>query len=190
MVMQVATMKEDKYAARDKYAEYRKAAKKFPRVKPYEVLRKTYRAISQGKQVIDLHESLRLAGLDALGRPKLAIVRADYAKCWFDRHDGKVRFGGVRWNDRAAERVSVPASIFGPQLISRELSAVVPSIPPRHLPAESLDNFHILWEANWEAVPVDPMLLKHLTGAFYTVLAAWDLTPLEQAVLRATVQAS
>jgi hypothetical protein len=27
------------------------------------------------------------------------------------------------------------------------------------------------------------MLLKHITGPLYAVLATWDLTPLEQAVL-------
>lgn len=186
MTMQVATIKEDKYKARDKYAEYRKAAKKFPRVKNYEVLRKTYRAISQGKHVIDLHESLRMAGLDAQGRPKLAICRADYTRCWLTRSDGKVRFSGAEW-PRAAEMVQVPDSVFGSTLIRQRLRAIVPSIPPRFLPEETLDHFHILWEANWEAVPVDPMLLRHLSGPFFTVLAAWDLTPLEQAVLRASV---
>lgn len=39
-------------------------------------------------------------------------------------------------------------------------------------------------EAQWRPVPpVDPFLLKHLGGTLYVVLAQWDLTPLEQAVL-------
>ncbi|WP_417382176.1 hypothetical protein [Gimesia sp.] len=40
------------------------------------------------------------------------------------------------------------------------------------------------WETEWETISVDPMLLKHLGKSLYVVLAHWDLTPLEQAVLR------
>lgn len=63
--------------------------------------------------------------------------------------------------------------------------ARVPFIPPQHRPRFRLDRYHLLWDAVWEqALPVDPLLLKHLDGPFYAVLAAWDLTPLEQAVMR------
>ena len=42
----------------------------------------------------------------------------------------------------------------------------------------------ILWEAEWETVPRDPLLLRHLAGGLYAVMASWDLTPLERAVLK------
>lgn len=36
----------------------------------------------------------------------------------------------------------------------------------------------------WAPVPpTDPFLLRHLGGTLYVVLAQWDLTPLEKAVL-------
>ena len=63
-------------------------------------------------------------------------------------------------------------------------TAIVPSIPPLHRPHDSLENYWLLWEAEWTRPPVDPALLKHLGLNLYAVLAVWDLTPLEQAVLR------
>jgi hypothetical protein len=64
--------------------------------------------------------------------------------------------------------------------------AQVPMIPPRHKPAGHLRAYRVLFEAVWERrPPVDPMLLRHVGGPFYVVVAQWDLSPLEQAVLRA-----
>lgn len=61
---------------------------------------------------------------------------------------------------------------------------MVPHIPPALRPARKLENYHILWEADWQQDPPrDPMLLKRLAGTFYAVLAVWDLTDLERAVL-------
>jgi hypothetical protein len=65
----------------------------------------------------------------------------------------------------------------------------VPSVPPQFRPTGALSDYHILFEAEWQRVPpVDPMLLKqigHAESPLFVVLAAWDLSPLEQAVLRA-----
>jgi len=47
-----------------------------------------------------------------------------------------------------------------------------------------LDRFHILWEADWHLdPPQDPALLRRLMGDLWVVLAVWDLTSLERAVL-------
>ena len=64
-----------------------------------------------------------------------------------------------------------------------ECRARVPMIPPRLRADRALANYHILWEAEWINPPRDPLLLRHLGKFFYAVLATWDLTPLEQAVL-------
>jgi hypothetical protein len=61
--------------------------------------------------------------------------------------------------------------------------ALVPLIPPWARPKAKLSNYHILWEADWTDVPVDPALLKHLGGPLYVVLAVWDLTEVERSVL-------
>ncbi|WP_339684167.1 hypothetical protein [Gimesia maris] len=55
---------------------------------------------------------------------------------------------------------------------------------PSLLPAGNLSNYYILWKAEWETIPVDHMLLNHLGKSLNVVLAQWDLTPLEQAILR------
>jgi len=50
-------------------------------------------------------------------------------------------------------------------------------------PASPADYF-VLWEAVWQELPpTDPMLLRHPTGHLYAVLAVWDLTEIERAVM-------
>jgi hypothetical protein len=60
---------------------------------------------------------------------------------------------------------------------------LVPIIPAPIRPTRRLDQYHILWEADWQAAPTDPILLQKLTGNLFVILAAWDLTELERAVL-------
>lgn len=46
------------------------------------------------------------------------------------------------------------------------------------------DRWFILWEAVWTPVPPrDPILLEHVAGSLYSVLAQWDLTDLERALM-------
>ncbi|MEM3580897.1 MAG: hypothetical protein QXQ64_06505 [Candidatus Bathyarchaeia archaeon] len=41
----------------------------------------------------------------------------------------------------------------------------------------------------WEPVPPrDPILVKQLTPNLFGVLATWDLTPLEKAIIRGRIQ--
>lgn len=64
-------------------------------------------------------------------------------------------------------------------------AALVPLVPPQYHPKAALHNYHIVWDAVWQpAPPVDPLLVKHLAGMLYAIVAQWDLTPLERAVLR------
>lgn len=66
--------------------------------------------------------------------------------------------------------------------------AVVPSIPARFRPDGDLSQYHILWEPIWEPTPPgDPILMKHLHGDFFVVLAQWDLTAIEKAALYARI---
>ena len=61
--------------------------------------------------------------------------------------------------------------------------AIVPIVPLHLRPKFNLSNYSILWEADWTAVPHDPLLLRQLKGDLWIVLAAWDLTEVERAVL-------
>lgn len=191
--MQVATMDEDRNVARQKYAEYMKAVKERHSAE-YEALKNGYRELSKGRQVIDLVKTMQDAGVDHNNRPRLAIVRADAKLCWFrwtstsrDWTGNKPVFSASdSWKPPKSQSVVLPSETFGNNVnhLRHGLRAVVPTIPPALLPAGNLANYHILWEAEWETIPVDPMLLKHLGKSLYVVLAQWDLTPLERAILR------
>ena len=65
---------------------------------------------------------------------------------------------------------------------------MVPLIPPRFRPSNNdLHRYHILWDVQgaWEAEPPkDPFLLSRIHGDLFAVLAVWDLTELERAVLK------
>ncbi len=66
----------------------------------------------------------------------------------------------------------------------------MPLIPPHLRPADAYRNYHILWECNeWRRVaPSDPLLLKHITGHVYAVVAQWDLTEIERAIMNAALR--
>jgi hypothetical protein len=157
-------------------------------------LMRGYKALKEGKQLIRLTETIAAGGEDSLGRPRLAISRADEREMqmvtW---RSGMVQYepamGGVRARDRVFR---LPDGTL-PKDENREWKywfALVPIVPPRFRPPNSaLTNFHVLWEAEWYAsaktrrAPRDPALLRHLGGDLWVVLATWDLTELERAVL-------
>lgn len=189
----ITPSQEGPWQARQKYAEYLRAVKERHSAE-YEALKNAYRELSRGRQVLDLVQVMRSAGVDHLHRPKLAIARADARLCWFEWSSGAggrlPEFRIEQWapnRNRKANRIRLPAGTFPNTPVEvrqrSTLRAVVPMIPPSLLPAGSLEKYHILWEAEWEQIPVDPMLLKHLGQHLYVVLATWDLTPLERAVL-------
>jgi hypothetical protein len=169
-----------------------------------------YKALAGGQRLLKLSETIAAGGTEVriekdwnsrsfeVHVPKLAVIRADASRVCttgVDK-DGMVTFYAGRpnrWGDpdsRAKQnRVSLPDGTFPPEQRSGNLRrhwhlAVVPTIPPALRPSRGLSRYHLLWEAEWdEQVPVDPALLKHLGGDLYAVVAVWDLTDLERAVL-------
>lgn len=157
-------------------------------VRDWEIER-IYRAISKGKTVISVNDAIRVAGLDQQKRPMLAICQADAIVCRCARNGDHLLFG-MRQNNgwmAAAGRIRVEFPNVGHQI---DLIAQVPRIPPQHRPAApTLSKYHILWEADWQAIPRDPYLLKRIGKDAWVVLAAWDLTDVEVSVLRAHQEA-
>lgn len=161
-----------------------------------EVLMRGYRQLSLGKQLINLRDTIRAGGEDEQHRPRLAIARADEQSIHLERSaDGSVRFhGGWQRMDqrdpRTARSITLPAGTLSRlepdaqgRLAAVHANAIVPTIPPRLRPAEP-SRYHVLWEAEWRrAAPRDPALLRALGDGLYVVLAVWDLTDLERAVL-------
>lgn len=202
--MEAVTLVMPRHQARVAYLEYRRFVHA-NRTPEDEALTAAYREIARGNPVIDLPATMRSAGLGADFYPKLAIMRADKPKCKVHvEQNGSATFTDGEWHGRTPKslRVQLPADTFArwsqrydatagwsnvgrPQNFKTDAEAIVPTVPAQLRPKTNLDRFQILWEAVWShAAPRDPMLLKPLGGPFYAVVAVWDLTELERAVLR------
>ena len=161
-------------------------------------LMRGYRALAQGKSLISLTETITKGGLDSIGRPALAIARADEAaismRFWAD--------GSVNYEPAIHARAQDRVFRFGPDTLTPlppsktnswfepwggNWQARLPFIPPLYRPPYALENYHLLWEAEWKRDPksqrLDPMLLRRIGGDVFAVVAAWDLSPLEKLVL-------
>ncbi len=197
--------------ARKAFLEYRHAVNVENdglRKSEYQALMHGYKAIAAGQSVIDLHHVLSVSGLqhDTL-YPRLAICNASARRCVVDMEpNGSASFHAESRDTRGKRTcVRVPAGTFQiftwgklpdgnmgyrnrPNDWKRHASAVVPLVPAALRPRASLTNYDILWDAVWSPEPPrDPLLLRHLAGALYAVVAHWDLSPLERAVLRGRI---
>jgi len=138
-------------------------------------LRAAYRAMSLGQRVLVLPSVIKKAGFNSESLPVLAVAQAHWQWCHYECHAGLSRF-----MDGACK---IEVQTGGKDVWRYRQRALVPPVPPRFRP-ESLYDYHVLWEAEWrKAPPIDPILLKKVSDNVYVVLAQWDLTPLEQAVL-------
>jgi hypothetical protein len=212
--MELPTIEMNQAEARKRYQQYRKAiVEKYGSQKEARdadrALLRAYRELGNGVRVLDLVKALQLGGtvtvMDGDRRtilPALAICRADAKWCActyfstgsllfqesddeFHRPDTRVRKNKKDVRVGKATLPSWPPRSQNSYRTQYRGRAMVPEVPlPLH-PKHGLGNYHILWEAEWEPIPpVDPVLLQHLGGDLYAVLAQWDLTPIEQAVLR------
>jgi len=197
--MDLSTITMEKPKARAAFLEYRKAVREHHNAEDEAIMR-GYRELARGRQLINLPETIAAGGVDDQGLPRLAVMRADVPWCWVQRSaNGAVTFTPAQ-RVRSQLRKGVyrlppdtfPAVAFAQ--VQREWGsswgshyrAMVPPIPPTLRPPYGLGNYAILWEATWEKVPRppgDPALLRHISGDLYAVLAIWDLTELERAVL-------
>jgi hypothetical protein len=153
-------------------------------------IQRTYQLISQGRVVIQALAEIAKAGVGDDHLPKLAIVRANARTCFVNlRHDGGARFTVKRWprDHETRTYVDLPSGSFPPPQRQRfsAAEAQVPLIPIHLRPQRGLANYHILFEAEWTPIPPkDPLLLRRVGQAdLWLVLAAWDLTEIERAVL-------
>lgn len=151
-----------------------------------------YRAAARGLPVIVLPQTIAAGGWFDDGLPRIAVVRADATVCYVEVHQGGQRhvvYCAERW-DRGRARVGLHrVAVDVPPQDGRAWgrgSTIVPTIPPQHRPKRRrMHRFHVLWEVErWQPIPPrDPALLRHIRGDLWAVLATWDLTDLERAVL-------
>lgn len=210
--MNVASIALDKVQARELYRKY-KTHQHYETDLDREVKR-TYQLIAQGKVIIQAIEAIKLAGLDAKGLPKLALANATAAACVIRRfRNGSMRMASEHPSARLGgwpkERPVVTyhdeTFVFDRDtfpIVQREGGKVwrasltdhrsaTPVIPIHLRPKRGLQNYHILWEAQWEPVPtLDPYLLRRIGKAdLWLVCAAWDLTDVERAAMATRIMA-
>ena len=162
-------------------------------------VQRTYQLLAQGKVIIRAIESIKAAGLDRKGLPLLALAPATAAACHIQRTaDGSMVMGPNDdfWHQRKnqvrfrEETFAFPLDSFADKTSGRQWRrdqhrAVLPIIPIHLRPKRALENYHVLWEAEWEPIPPrDPYLLRRIGKAdLWLVVAHWELTEIERAAL-------
>jgi len=207
--MELATIEMPVDEAQQAFEEYRAAVRE-RHDEEDEAIMKGYRALAKGQQVINLPQALRAGGVDTITVPKrfqrgervevtipkLAVARANRTTVWTYGIDENGRCTMQTKRDphvnnnfdvfRLPNGSFEPGQNDGDAWSQPRIRAVVPNVPPRLRPRAGLHNFHVLFEAEWgiePEPPYDPALLRHIGGDLYAVLAVWDLTEIERAVL-------
>ena len=184
--MKVEELKVDPTKAREVWRKYQEHV---AYQKPYDAeIAAIYKRLAQGKTVIRALESIRAAGVNEEGYPRLAIARADEPRieCRVGPQRSEWRFEpAVNYHVRSHSRVLTVLIPEGstPSKEWKTLATDVPLVPVHLRPKRGLQNYHILFEADWRVYPVDPFLLRRFGGDAWLVVAAWDLTPIERAVM-------
>ena len=162
-------------------------------------IQRAYQLLAKGKLIIRALESVTRAGVNNEGLPKLAIAVAAAKTCHLNRmRDGGCTMSDDQWRRRKTRVFSwridsfkFPAESFPLRWDRKgyasqsDHKAQVPLIPIDVRPKRGLQNYHILWEAEWRPEPPrDPYLLRRIGKAdLWLVVAHWDLTEVERAAL-------
>jgi hypothetical protein len=177
----------DKEQARTLYQSYQ--AHRAGMTKDDEAIAAIYKRIAAGKLVIRALASITAAGLNAQGLPKLAIMRADIQRVRCYCLSNQVQFAGVLRGRSHAKSQCFRLPMPGMNLDTPNRIASVPLIPVHLRPRKAIEKYHVLWEADWDQYPVDPYLLRRFGEDAWLVVAAWDLTPVERAVMSSRLSA-
>lgn len=186
--MNVETIEVTPQVAMKKLTEYRSLTVR-QRTAEDEALERMYSLVRKGGKVLDAAAAIRSAGLNESGYPKLAIVRSDwpFVQCRLDT--AEARFQGRQdrdtWASTTASVFRVPAMPLWRGSYRQSVWSAVPHIPADIRPTDALKNYYTLFEVEkWETYPTDPLLLKRIPKTtLFVVIAEWDLTPLEAAIL-------
>lgn len=163
-----------------------------------------YEALEKGTPLISLTQAIREGGFDNQMRPNLAVARADRKQVRFDWSSGR-KIADFNSN------LSIYGHQYPTLIQSIDMGRVhgwvhedgwrkqirayarVPEVPADVRPKTGqLKEWFILWEVDdWSEEPFladpprDPYLLKQIGDTdLYAVLAEWDLTEVERAVMK------
>lgn len=191
--MEVQKIEIDCEEARELYRSYREHVHYS---KPIDdEIGQAYRLLSKGQLVIRAIDSVVKAGVNNEGFPKLALCRSDAEQCELCLNsDGSAVMQYVgpsfRYNQWQRQRFE-----FGPGSFPVKAKgwwrrhALVPTIPLHLRPQRGRENYHILWEADWQpVVSRDPYLLRRIGKSdMWLVVAMWELSEVERTALQARV---
>lgn len=197
--MELATISMSPSEARGHLRAYRTALKQHKQ-QQLKDLSACYYQLARGRAMIDVFQAFKAAGIKDYG-PALALCRADRTQLFLEKdRNGSAKFFGLSAGEIRPGRhpdFELPIGSFqwpvesnGNWVYKQRGRTVVPLIPPQHLPQGALHNYHLLWEIDkWEPVPpADPLLLKQITRNLFVVMAQWNLTAVEQAVMRGAIR--
>ena len=184
--MKIETITLAKDQAKKEWAIYKETL----RTHKDEYLKDTLKALSflkRGIGVLDVKKLFDKVPLNKAGLPATAIAPAYRERITLNYyHNGQAEISQFSFKLSPFKEVDTQ----GYRVYSKRYQTYVPTIPPHLLPKGNLyrGKYYILWEVeDWEEVPRDPILLKRLTKNLFAVLAQWDLTPLEQAIIRGRI---
>jgi len=177
-----------------------------------EQLYHSFRAMARGERILNINSVIPKAGLQRANRlPAIAIARPKWKIARISTQHDRLVFSEDRWlswqYNRGAfreEHFSIPLQLLGdaaseltnavwrknnnfPELSTA--TALVPAVPA-HLRPDDIDkgDYAILWDPEWKhEAPGDPFLLRHVHESIFTVVAQWDLTPLEKSILEGRI---
>mgnify|MGYP001613822369 CR=1 FL=1 len=188
--MKVQTISMPKEKAQKAWAEYSQTLKE----RKDQYIKDTTKALSflrRGKKILDITELLKNIPLKN-GLPAIAIAPA-YLEVLYLNHycKGEGRFckdSNRWWNIYTFKLEEFTRKDNNDYRI---YSTLVPCIPPKYLPKGNLKTggYYLLWEVeSWKKEPPkDPILLKRISKNLFAILASWNLSPLERAVLNGRI---
>lgn len=154
-----------------------------------------YGHLKYGGKIVDLHKSMKKAGLlKTINAPRLAVIQGGTKWCYLH----KKRNGGAIFSTERKDwhvyikkdDVVLPADTF---VWKNEdhLRTLAPIIPPRinvEISARIIPyHYYIIFETeSWAKAPLpprDPILATRLSKLLFGVLATWDLTELERNII-------
>lgn len=155
-------------------------------------LQAAYDALGQQKKIIDVAKMIHDGGYGRKSYkgwdysvPRIALARAHWGHSFLTNRNPRFSSSGRRHADRI--KLEMPSIHF--EMRTNNFFSVKARVPvvPKEIDFRRDDL--IAYEAEWVGDkvkaprPADPAILRPLQGRIYEVVAVWDLTELEQAIL-------
>jgi len=198
-LQEISKIKMPKEQAKEEWKKYCDVLKR-RKEKFLKVMKDAYYQMKEGKELIDIYKIMSEVGLNENNLPKLAIVRADAKECIFEKKDAGAGIFGFssRYNQiNYKDAVELPQNTFkihwervensSWNIKEKSVKTRVPIVPIELMPEGDLSGYYILWETNnWQPIPEarDPLLLKRISENLFAILGSWDVTELEQSIIR------